>query len=250
MRKLVVIVFAFAAWLNLLHAEDKVLDPSQYDSIKKMNAVLGDPVLSIEGVLEKPETYVLKLMAKSPQGSQLLFAYLDKSSHNLYMGTGYIQDGHPLLFPKDTKAIKEGVSFSYGKGKKELYLVTDPECPYCLKFSKAAAGKLGDYRIHVLFFPLSFHKNSPAMIEWIMQGKDDAARKKRYDEIMLKDSKAYASFTKDANSTKGYSDAVQKEMDKTKKATLELNVRGTPMLFDANFQPVQINDVLKQEHSK
>ena len=141
--------------------------------------------------------------------------------------------------------IKKGVSFTYGTGSKELYLVTDPECPYCSKFAQAAKGQMDDYTVHVIFFPLSFHKNSPAMIEWIMQGKDDAEKKKRYDEIMLKRSTKYSILHKDETKPFFYSSEVQEKMDKSRQAALELNVRGTPMLFDADFNPLSMEQVIK-----
>ena len=245
MKKMLLLLSIVFTLTATLQAEDKVLDKTKFDEIKKLNAVLEDPVLSIVGVIEQAETYVLKLMATSPQGSQIIIAYLDKSSSNLYMGTAYIKDGHPIFFPKNEKAIKEGVSFSYGTGSKEIYLVTDPECPYCSKFAQSAKGQMDDYTVHVIFFPLSFHKNSPAMIEWIMQGKDDAEKKKHYDEIMLNGSTKYSILHKDETKPFFYSSEVQEKMDKSRQASLELNVRGTPMLFDVDFNPLSIEQVIK-----
>ena len=245
MKKMLLLLSIVFTLTATLQAEDKVLDKTKFDEIKKLNAVLEDPVLSIVGVIEQAETYVLKLIVNSQQGSQMIIAYLDKSSSNLYMGTAYIKDGHPILFPKNEKAIKEGVSFSYGTGSKEIYLVTDPECPYCSKFAQAAKGQMNDYTVHVIFFPLSFHKNSPAMIEWIMQEKDDVEKKKRYDEIMLKGSTKYSILHKDETKPFFYSSEVQEKMDKSRHAALELNVRGTPMLFDSEFNPLAIEQVIK-----
>ena len=245
MKKILLALSAAVLLMSTLYATDTMVDPVKLEELKKMNAVLQDPALTILGAIEKPEIYVLKLIAKSPQGSQLMLGYLDKSTSALYLGMGYIKDGHPMIYPQDANAIKEGVYFSYGKGNKEIYLVTDPECPYCGKFAKEAEGQLGDYTVHVIFFPLSFHKKSPAMIEWIMQGKDDAEKKKRYDEIMLKGSTKYSALNKDTKNPFVYSADVQKQIDKGTRATLELNVRGTPMLFDASFNPLPMDQVLK-----
>ena len=245
MYKLLWTLTIVSTLINTAFATEKILDESQFSELKKMNLVLQDPVLSIEGAIEKPESYILKLVAKSPQGSQLITAFLNKKTSELYIGSAYDKEGAPILFPKDVTAIKEGVSFTYGAGTKEIYLVTDPECPYCTKFAEAAKGQMDDYTVHVIFFPLSFHNNSPAMIEWIMQGKDDAEKKKRYDEIMLKNSTKYSVLHKDETKPFLYSSAVQEKIDKGKKATLELNVRGTPMLFDVAFNPLAIDQVIK-----
>ena len=243
MKKLRFMLMLTATLFISLMAKETFMDPSKFPELKKMNAVLQDPVLSIAGAIEKPDSYVLKLVATSPRGSQMLMGYLMKATSELYIGQGYIKDGHPIVFPRDAEAIKKGVAFSYGKGSKEIYLVTDPECPYCGKFAKKAAGKLGDYTVHVIFFPLSFHKKSPAMIEWIMQGKDDAEKKKRYDEVMLKASQDYAPLMK-AGAPFSYSAPVKDKIDAAKLAGMELNVRGTPMLFDADFNPIDQDQIL------
>ena len=245
MKRLLLTLTAMATLMSMSMATNTVLDKSQFSELKKMNIVLQDPVLSIKGAIEKPESYILKLVAKSPQGSQLITAFLNKKTSELYIGSAYDKEGVPILFPKDATAIKEGVSFTYGTGSKEIYLVTDPECPYCTKFALAATGQMDDYTVHVIFFPLSFHKNSPAMIEWIMQGKDDVEKKKRYDEIMLKNSTKYSVLHKDETKPFFYSSKVQEKIEKGQEATLELNVRGTPMLFDADFNPLAIDQVIK-----
>lgn len=221
-----------------LSAGNVIVDPAKLKEIKTKNKVLQDPVLHLSGAIEKPESYVLKLEARTPNGSQIIPAFLDKSSSELYMGTAYDKEGTPIVFPKDLKVIQEGVAFSYGKGNKDLYIVTDPECPYCSRFEKAAQGKLDDYRVHVILYPLSFHKKAPAMIEWIMQGKGDEERKKRFEALMLKGSTAYQSLIKDPKAPFVYSPAVAQTMKKVDRTVMELNVRGTPAIYDENFNPV------------
>ena len=242
------LTFATAIMLmTTLSANDVIVDPIKLQEIKTKNMVLQDPVLHLIGAIEKPHSYILKLEARSPQGSQLVSAILDKQTSEIYIGSAYDKEGNPILYPKDPKVIKEGISFSYGKGSKEIYIVTDPECPYCSQFEKAVAGKLDEYRVHVILFPLSFHKKAPAMVDWIMQGKDDVQKKERFEEIMLKGSTAYQTLIKDAKKPFVYSKAVEEAMKKTDKAVMELNVRGTPALYDANFEPVSQDEFLKSD---
>jgi len=233
------------ALMITLNAGDPIVDKAKLQGLKTKNRVLQDPVLTIKGAIEKPESYILKLEARSPQGSQLITAFLDKKTSELYIGTAYDKEGKSITFPKDAKVVKEGVAFSYGKGSKDIYIVTDPECPYCSRFEKAIAGKLDDYRVHVMLFPLSFHKKSPAMVEWIMQGKDDAKKKEKFEEIMLKASTQYKELIKDEKKPFVYSSAMQQYMDKSNKAAMELNVRGTPAIYDANFNPISQEQLLK-----
>ena len=243
------LTFATAIMLmTILHATEIITDQTKLQELKTKNKVLQDPVLHLIGAIEKPHSYILKLEARSPQGSQLVSAILDKQTSEIYIGSAYDKEGNPIVYPKDAKAIKEGVSFSYGKGSKDLYIVTDPECPYCSKFEKSVAGKLGDYRVHVILFPLPFHKKAPAMVEWILQGKDDAQKNVRFEEVMLKGSTAYQTLIKDAKKPFVYSEAVGQAMKKMDKAVLELSVRGTPAIYDANFEPVSQDEFLQSDN--
>jgi thiol:disulfide interchange protein DsbC len=245
MRQIILALTIVFTLSTILMGTETLLGPSKFPELKKRNAVLQDPVLTIKGAIEKPESYILKIEARSPQGSQLITAILDKKTSEIYIGSAYDKEGNAIFFPKEVKAIQEGVAFSYGKGSKEIYIVTDPECPYCISFEKSVAGKLDDYKVHVILFPLSFHKKSPAMVEWIMQGKDDAQKKKRFDEILLKGSTRYQALIKDAKKPFVYSKTVGKAMQKMDKAVLELNVRGTPSVYDTNFNPLSQEQILK-----
>jgi thiol:disulfide interchange protein DsbC len=245
MSRVFVVLFVNVAFLMLLNANELMVDKSKFQDIKKINKVLQDPVLTIKGAIEKPESYVLKLEAKTPRGSQNITAYLNKRTAELYMGSAYDKDGKPILFPKDKKVVQDGVAFSYGKGSKEIYLITDPECPYCSKFEKAVHGKLSDYTVHVILFPLSFHKKSPAMVEWILRGKNNADRKSRFEKIMLKGSSKYRKVIKNKKKPFAYSKDVKEYIEKSTKASRELNMRGTPALYDANLNPLSQEEILK-----
>ena len=250
MNKTLLTLVAVMVLMGTLNANNPIVDKAKLQEIKTKNRVLQDPVLTIKGAIEKPESYILKLEARSPQGSQLITAFLDKKTSELYIGSAYDKSGKAILFPKDVKVVNEGVAFSYGKGKKDIYIVTDPECPYCTKFEKAIAGKLDDYKVHVILFPLSFHKKSPAMVDWIMQGKDDAERKERFEEIMLKASTKYKALIKDEKKPYVYSSATKEHMERSDKAAMELNVRGTPSIYDVNFNPVSQDQLLKSGAKK
>jgi len=245
MKRSLLTLATILLFLSTLQATEIITDKTKLQEIKTKNKVLQDPVLEIKGVIEKPDSYILKLVANSPRGSQLLTVFLDKKTSELYIGSGYDKDGRAILFPKDAQTIKEGVAFSYGTGSKEIYIVTDPECPYCTRFEKSVHGKLSDYTVHVIFFPLSFHKKAPAMVDWIMQGEDNTIKKERFEQVMLKGSTAYSSLIKDANKPYVYTEAVRPAMKKMEAAVLELNVRGTPAVFDENFNPVSQDQLFK-----
>ncbi len=215
--------------------EPIVLDNKTLVEVKKSNKILNFDYITIQSGSDLGAIYYLKVLATSPNGDkELSHVFYDKMSKNIYIGQGFDANGTPLSFKKDATLIKEGVSFSYGKGSKELYVVTDPQCPYCVKFQKAMEGKLDDYTVHVVLFPLSFHKKAPMMIEWIMQGKDDNEKNQRFNELLLKDSKAYLALDK---ADFKYSPSVEAKMKKATDAFTELEARGTPAVFDGAFKP-------------
>lgn len=245
MKKILLAIITISLFLSTSYAIEIITDTTKLQQIKRKNKVLQDPVLHMVGAIEKRDSYLLKLEARSSRGSELFQAILDKQSNELYIGSAYDKEGKAVLFPKDAQAIKDGVSFSYGKGNKEIYVVTDPECPYCTKFEKAISGKLDEYTVHVILFPLSFHKKAPAMVEWIMQGKDDAEKKTRFEEIMLKGSTTYRSLIKDPKKPFVYSKDVDKVMKKSDRAVMELKVRGTPSIYDKNFNALSQDQLFK-----
>jgi thiol:disulfide interchange protein DsbC len=249
MLKTLLIILTQVALLMTLNATEIIVDKVKLQELRSKNRVLQDPVLSIKGAIEKDDSYILKLVAKSPRGSENITAFLNKKTAELYIGAAYESTGKPITFPIDGQTVKNGVAFSYGKGSKELYIVTDPECPYCIRFEKAIAGKLSDYTVHVILMPLSFHKKAPAMIEWIMQGKDDTQRKERFEALMLKGSTVYQTLIKDAKKPFVYSGTVGEVMKKVENATMELKVRGTPAIYDASFNPIEQGQLLNA-HAK
>jgi len=238
MKRSIFAIIIAGAMITLPQAADVIVDKVKLQKIEAENKILQNPNLNLVGAVDKPGNYLLKLEGKSPRGTQLLTGFLDKKTGELHIGTGYGKDGKPILFPKDAGIVKDGVLFSYGKGSKDLYLVTDPECPYCIKFEKAAEGKLDDYTVHVILYPLPFHKKAPAMVEWIMQGKSDAEKKERLSQITLKNSTEYKMLIADAKKPFKYSSEAQEWMNKSKKAVRELGVRGTPATYDASFTQV------------
>jgi len=245
MKRSLLTLATMLLFLSTLQATEVITDQTKLQEIKTKNVVLQDPVLHMIGAIEKPKSYILKIEARSPRGSQLINAILDKQTNELYIGSAYDKNGKPILFPKDAQTIKEGVAFSYGTGSKEIYVITDPECPYCTRFEKSVHGKLSDYTVHVIFFPLSFHKKAPAMVDWIMQGKDNTAKQERFEQVMLKGSTAYSSLIQDANKPYVYTEAVKPAMKKMQAAVLELNVRGTPAIYDKDFNPVSQDQLFK-----
>jgi len=132
--------------------------------------------------------------------------------------------------------VENGVVFSFGNGKKDLYVVTDPECPFCQKFEKISQKHhLNDkYRFHIIFLPLSFHKNSKAMIYYILSGKDDQEKAQRFKETLTGSNK-WKSFTP----TKEQKQKIDAKLAQSKKAVQELGAKGTPSFYDSDLNEIK-----------
>ncbi len=62
----------------------------------------------------------------------------------------------------DLKKLDALVAFTAGSGKKSVYLITDPQCPYCKKAEKILDEMIekGEITVKYLMFPLPFHKGA------------------------------------------------------------------------------------------
>jgi thiol:disulfide interchange protein DsbC len=230
-----------------IYAENKQLNKEEIKNIRAMSAVLKRSNISIEDGLDLGSVYFLKLYLKKGRSSRFVNAFVSKDTNDTFIGNRYTPDGQKSIFPetdKSIQSIKEGISFSYGSGKKEIYLVTDPQCPYCVKFEKKSKGKLSDYTVHVILYPLAFHKKAPLMVEWILQGKDDKEKKKRMEALMLEGSKEYQSLQKETKIFT-YSKAIKERVEKSKLAAKILKTTGTPSVYNANFQKTQWATLVK-----
>ena len=199
------------------------LSAEKLKEIKAASKPLQNPMLTIKKGEDLKSVYHIQIEAKGPRGNRILEGFVDKTTGAVYLGGGYDKDGNKYSFPANIKPVKESVAFSYGTGKKDLYVVTDPECPFCKKFHKETEGKLKDYKIHVIFMPLAFHKNAKSMVNYIIAGKDNAEKTKRYNEIM--EGKAdYKDLKIEGTTLSDY-------IAKSTKATAELGTRGTPSVY-------------------
>jgi thiol:disulfide interchange protein DsbC len=66
------------------------------------------------------------------------------------------------LSPEEMRQLESLSPFHLGNGKKVIYLVTDPQCPYC-KQAEALLKKMAakeDLQVRFLLFPLDSHKGA------------------------------------------------------------------------------------------
>jgi thiol:disulfide interchange protein DsbC len=106
-------------------------------------------------------------------GAQVYLLYLDSRAEFLFSGNLFdLKSGKNLtletqlvanrMSPEEIRQLESLSPFHLGKGKKVVYLVTDPQCPYC-KQAEAMLKKIltkEDLQVRFLLFPLDSHKGA------------------------------------------------------------------------------------------
>ena len=226
-----------------IFAFDKVLPEKETLSILKstplysrLAPLLKKDNIKLKGTL-KDNFYIIEL--DTPRGKGLI--YVTKDKKYTIIGRVIDKNGKPLIpnFPKNANIVKEGVLFTFGKGDKDIYLVTDPECPFCRMMAKQKHNLLEkNYKVHVILMPLPFHKNAKAMSYYILAGKTDKEKAKRLKEV-LEGSNAWKNFHPSKEEVKKFNE----ELAKSKKAANELGAQGTPSVYDKNFNSIDWTDL-------
>jgi len=221
-----------------LFASDKMLSKTQINNVLKSTPIYNQlaPQLKTGKIkikaTKKDGFYIMEL--DTSRGKGLLYVTADKKF--TILGRVLKRNGQMLIpnFPKNAQIIKNGVMFTFGKGNKNIYLVTDPECPFCRMMEKEKRNLLSkDYKIHVILMPLPFHKYAKPMSYYILAAKTDKERAKRLQETLLGGNE-----WKNFHPTKAQIKKFNEELAKSKKAADELGAQGTPSVYDKNFNPI------------
>ena len=137
-------------------------DPSKLK--EALRGLFTNPNFEIVSLKEAPVAGLCEVIIKAPGAKKL--AYVDTSGKFLVVGRIIdIKARKDLtqervielnrLKPESLKELEKLVAFSVGKGK-EVYFVTDPDCPHCKQAEKILASliKEGKIRVKVILFPL------------------------------------------------------------------------------------------------
>ena len=222
-----------------LFASDKLLSQKELNDVLKASFIypklskdIKKGTVKVRGVL-KEGFYIINI--KTPRGAGNIYITKDKK----YTILGNVinnKNGQPLRanFPVNKKIVQNGVMFTFGKGDKEIYLITDPECPFCRMMEKETKANLEkNYKVHVILFPLSFHKHAKDMTYYILAGKTDEEKAKRLRETL-----SGSNDWKNYHPTKEEKTKFDKILNNSKKAVEELGARGTPSVYDKNFNQI------------
>lgn len=204
--------------------------------------LIGKQGMKVVKGVDQGEFSQLELEVNTRRGPQTFEVFIVKGVNAVFAGSAFSKSGEKFNLPINEKLVKEGIRFTMGSGDKQLYLVTDPECPYCTKLEKKITKEaLEKYTINLIPMPLSFHKNSKAMLYYIMAGKDNKEKVERLHSTMAKGDLSY----KDFKPTQKQLDLFNEQIRKGNAAANELKATGTPSLFNSNFNKIGYGILLK-----
>jgi thiol:disulfide interchange protein DsbC len=83
----------------------------------------------------------------------------------------------------DLKSIPKS-NVTYGNGNVKVYIITDPQCPFCAKLHeeiKKVLAQRKDVSFEMIMYPLPFHKHASGVAQNIICQNDNAAKQKMLD---------------------------------------------------------------------
>lgn len=184
---------------------------------------------------EKRDKFAQILM-EAPNGQRFELIIVPGSKY-VIVGRVFDKNGQSVSLPADMSIVKKGVAFKRGTGPKKVYLVTDPQCPFCQRLEQTMAKNpeaLKEFTIEIIPMPLSFHRNARPMLYYILSGKTDAEKAKRMHEVMVEGKDTW----KNAKISEEEKKKIDEMIARGEAAAKELGVRGTPSMYDENGKQI------------
>ena len=86
---------------------------------------------------------------------------------------------------------KDSISLKIGNGKKQMYIAANPQCKYTRIFFDEAKDTLSEYTVNIFLLKREHLTKSYAMIDYILLGKSNEERVKRFQDIIHNKSTEY-----------------------------------------------------------
>jgi len=213
--------------------------PTTLETIQSMK-IFSNPGVKLLGYTEHQSTYHVRGIIQNQSNSSPFEAFITKDLKEVVFGKGFEADTQkPLTISIDTKKYLKDETLTYGDGKDEYLLFTDPECPYCQKLEKILPLMKKYVKIHIFLYPLSFHKNSKPMSYYIMSQKTDKSKHDAINKIAHG-----ATDYKDAKFSLSELENYKQLLAKQSVIASELGVSGTPALYDMNGNKIEWMNLL------
>ncbi|MFY9088628.1 thioredoxin fold domain-containing protein [Arcobacter aquimarinus] len=138
-------------------------------------------------------------------------------------------NGMKVSAPVDLTGVRGKEAFVFGNGKDEYFLFTDPECPYCKKFESYLPQIKDKVKIRVFYFPLESHENAKDLSLYVMSQKTTS---QKIDAMF--DASENLDKAKNAKYSQSQLAKLEKHLEEQVQIGMNLNVQGTPTIFDKN----------------
>jgi len=187
-----VFAFFFICILSIFFITEGAFSCPTKDAVKKAAKNTFKRDLEVVEVTPGPMPGVCQAQVKLQGQNRIL--YTDEAGKFLIAGQIFrVSDGVNLtrqnlaemnrLTKEEMEKLKSLTAFTIGSGKKVVYFVTDPMCPYCKKAEEILEplAKMGKIQVRFLLFPLRFHKGAKEQcISIICDKKGLEGLKKQY----------------------------------------------------------------------
>lgn len=236
-KKILSIVALSALTTTVFAATGDLLSQDKIKEIEnKFPKILKVPGLTINKGMERKGFSQLEIEVSTQQGPQTFEAFVVDGVDVFFAGTAYDKEGKSITLPIDVDSVKAGVALSFGNPNgEEVYLVTDPECPYCQRLEHSlSANALSKYKVNVIPMPLSFHPNAIPMLYYAFDAGENDKIVERLSKVMKGEDKSYKDFKPSAE----LKAKVDKIVQSGYKAATVLKAQGTPSLYNKDFRPV------------
>ncbi len=192
MKRLILTLVLFSlASLPVAALCEETACPNVDEMQKVVNKTFSRP-LKVERIEPGPISGLCAIQVKV--GSQHRLIYTDSKGEHIILGEIYsAQDGKNItkaavmelnrFSPEELEKLASLAAFTVGEKGPVVYLVTDPQCPYCKKAEGIIApmAERGKLQLKVLLFPLKFHKGAKEeSISIICDNKGLEGLKNRY----------------------------------------------------------------------
>lgn len=130
----------------------------------------------------------------------------------------------------DVKNIPKS-NVSYGNGNIKVYVITDPQCPFCAKLHeeiKKVLAQRKDVSFEMIMYPLPFHKHASGVAQNIICQNDNGSKQKTLDTAFSYTSK---NDEKGLTSLEKSCDAGKQAIDNNLKYGQANGINGTPTII-------------------
>lgn len=191
--------------------------------------------------------YALKGVQETQQGKRTFDAFSNKKY--IIIGNGFeLESGKTINIKTDFSKFKDSSAYTIGNGSKEYFLVTDPECPYCIDLEEKLPLLKDDAKIYVYLTGdiIQAHLASKGIVYYI----ESLPKEKRAAEtraIMLEKNRANTLKKIDKFNSSMYQMMITYKNNPEAKAIMESYFKDLESAFNIKLDTAEAQDKFLKE---